>query len=75
MPDISYSIGLCSQNGPFLTSLMNPMAEKYKFAFRSLSTVLALVTSPGSGVFGNEPSSGTLSDSDIAGDSCAAPNI
>lgn len=27
-PEISNRMGLCSQNGPFFTSLMNPMASK-----------------------------------------------
>lgn len=75
MPDISYSIGLCSQNGPFLTSYIKPIAEKYRFSFRSLSTLVSFVTSPGLGAPGNEPSSGTFSDSDLAGENWAEPNM
>lgn len=75
MPEMSYSMGLCSQNGPFFTSLMNPIAEKYRFVFRSLSTILVFTTSLGSGAFDNEPSSGVRSVLVIAGASCAEPKI
>lgn len=34
IPEMSNSMGLCSQNGPVLMSLMNPMAEKYMLVCR-----------------------------------------
>lgn len=34
IPEISKRIGECSQKGPFLTSLIKPMAEKYMFDWR-----------------------------------------
>lgn len=66
-PDISKSIGLCSQNGPVLTSLMNPIAAKYMLCARSRSTTFFLATSPGLGESGREPSTGITSPSSIAG--------
>ena len=75
MPEISYRIGLCSQNGPRFTSYMNPTAEKYMFVSLSRATMLALVTSPGSGELGRDPSVGVMSDSEIAGDSWADPKM
>lgn len=54
---------------------MKPTASKYMFVFLSLSTILALVTPPGSGAFGKEPSSGRTSDSDTEGASWAEPKM
>lgn len=54
---------------------MNPTAEKYRFVIRSLATMFALATPLGSGASGKDPSSGTRSDSDIAGASWAEPKM
>lgn len=74
MPEISYKIGLCSQNGPVFTSLMKPMAEKYMFVFLSLSTMFFLATSETAGADGREPSVGIGDENDgIGGQSWADP--
>lgn len=67
MPEISNKIGECSQNGPFFTSLMNPMAEKYMFDWRRSSTTVGLVTSPGLGLPLTDPSRGMGSVSLVMG--------
>ena len=74
MPDMSYSIGLCSQKGPFFTSYMKPIAPKYRFALRSHSTVEIFVTSAGSGALFKDPSTGMGSADVIGGPNCAEPN-
>lgn len=66
-PEISNSIGLCSQNGPVFTSLMKPTAEKYILCFLSRSTRVFFAMSPGFGVPGRDPWSGMASPSLIAG--------
>jgi hypothetical protein len=54
---------------------MNPIAEKYRLVWRSLSTTFAFATPAGSGALRSEPSSGVRSLSLIAGDNCADPKI
>lgn len=76
MPEMSKRMGECSQNGPFLTSLMKPMEEKYMLLRRWDSTTAALVTSDGFGAPLTEPSTGMGSDSDEIGwVSWAEPNM
>ena len=74
-PEISNKIGLCSQKGPVLTSLMNPTAEKYILCFLSLSTIAFLAISAGLGEPGRDPSTGIPSSSPIAGQYCAEPKM
>lgn len=74
-PEISNSMGLCSQKGPFLISLINPMAEKYMFVCRSSSTTAAFVMSPVLGAPRTDPSRGMASSSLMARVSCAEPNM
>lgn len=59
-PEISNNIGLCSQNGPFFTSNMNPTAPKYMFLPLSRSTTVGRVMSAGEGAPGREPSVGMI---------------
>lgn len=75
MPEMSYRMGLCSQKGPFLTSLMKPMAEKYMLVSRNLSTASALSTSPGLGARSTDPSNGMASASVIGRVNCAEPKM
>ncbi|KAL6872348.1 hypothetical protein HDV57DRAFT_267730 [Trichoderma longibrachiatum] len=76
IPEMSNSIGLCSQNGPFFTSLMNATAEKYMLTCLILSTMLAFVTSLGFGAPLTEPSVGMGSTSLLIGRvSCAEPKM
>lgn len=61
IPEISNRMGECSQNGPFFTSLMKPIAEKYILVWRKSSTTLAFVTSEGFGAPLTDPSRGIWS--------------
>lgn len=54
---------------------MKPMAAKYMFFVRSLSTVIAFATSAGLGVSGPDPSVGISPSSEIAGAYCALPKM
>jgi len=74
-PEMSKRIGLCSQKGPVLTSLMKPTAEKYMLCNLSRSTTFFLAISPGFGEPERKPSTGIESPSDIAGQYCEDPNM
>lgn len=76
MPEMSNSIGLCSQNGPFFTSLINATAAKYMLTCLMSWTMLGLVISLGFGAPLTEPSRGIGSFSLLIGRvSCADPKI
>lgn len=74
-PEMSNKIGLCSQKGPVLTSLIKPTAEKYMLRFLSLSTMVFLVMSPGFGEPEREPSSGMRSPVEMGGQYCEDPKM
>ena len=74
-PEMSNKIGLCSQNGPVFTSLINPTAAKYILILRSRSTMFFFAISAGLGEFDSAPSMGMFSPACIGGQNCAEPNI
>jgi len=75
MPEMSYKVGLCSQNAPFLTSKMKPMAEKYMFCDRCCSTKFRLAMRSGLGAPWREPSVGNVAPIRVGGQYCAEPKI